>query len=47
MSYLVLLRKVPSFNIYVELGNARYDRSVVLGETHFSSQPDYFKTLWA
>jgi len=25
MSYLVLLRKVPSFNIYIELGNARYD----------------------
>ncbi len=25
MSYLVLLRKVPSFNIYVALGNARYD----------------------
>ena len=25
MSYLVLLRKVPSFNIHDERGNARYD----------------------
>jgi hypothetical protein len=34
LSHLVLLRKVPSFHIHVELGNARYDKG--------ARQPHYF-----